>query len=83
MEITYREFDKNVIVNATIGKESVDMLDVRQEPFTLFGLYDPKNPEKDRFERIPRDVAVGISEGVAIATTASSVLMIFMILFVC
>ena len=66
MEVTYREFDKNVIVNATIGKESVDMLDVRNEPFEIYGLYDPKNPEQERFERIPRDIALGVSEGVAV-----------------
>ena len=66
MEITYKEFDKNVVVNATIGSDVVDMFDVRNEPFQLYGLFDPKNPEKERFERMPRDMALTVSEGVAV-----------------
>lgn len=66
MEIGYKEFDKNVVVNATIGTDDVDLFDIRHDPFQIYGLFDPKNPEKERFERIPRDIALGVSEGVAV-----------------
>ena len=66
MNVTYKEFDKNVIVNASIGSDSVDMFDVRYEPFRIYGFYDPKNPEKERFERMPREIALTVSEGVAV-----------------
>ena len=66
MNISYQEFDKNVIVNASIGNENVDMFSVRRDPFQLFGLFEPQDSSKDRFERMPYTVAKSISDGVAI-----------------
>jgi len=66
MNVTYKEFDKNVIVNATIGNVGVEMFDVRRAPFDLYSLYDPYNLQQERFERIPREVALSVSQGVAV-----------------
>lgn len=66
MDITYKEFDSNVVVNTTIGNVDVEMFDVRQAPFELYGLYDATNPQQERFERVPRDVALSVSQGVAV-----------------
>lgn len=61
-----KEFDKNVIVNATMGNVDVELFDVREEPFDIYGLYDVKNMEQPRFMRMPREVAMGVSEGVGV-----------------
>ena len=66
MSISYQEFDKNVIVNASIGKETVDMLEVRSDPFELYGLFEPKDPSKDRYERMPFATAKSVSDGVSV-----------------
>ena len=66
MSIKYQEFDKNVIVNASIGNEDVQMYDVRHDPFQIYGLFEPRDPSKERFERMPYAVAKSISDGVAV-----------------
>lgn len=66
MAVEYKEFDQNVIVNATIGNVEVELFDVRTEPFDLYGLFDAYNMERERFTRMPEDVAGSISEGVKI-----------------
>lgn len=59
---SYINIDKNMIVNATIGDAEVIWHDVRQEPFSLHGLYEPKT--EPYFHRLPFDVAEATSEGV-------------------
>ena len=66
MAVEYKEFDKNVIVNATIRNVDVELFDIRQEPFDIYGLFEPNDPQKERFERIPREVALSVSEGVGV-----------------
>jgi hypothetical protein len=44
------------------------MLDVRCEPFQLFGLFEPQDTTKERFERMPYETAKAISDGVAISS---------------
>ena len=66
MAVEYKEFDKNVIVNATIRNVDVELFDIRQEPFDIYGLFEPSDPQKERFERIPREVALSVSEGVGV-----------------
>lgn len=66
MSVEYKEFDKNVIVNATIRNLDVELFDIRQGPFDIYGLFEPRDPQKERFERIPRDVALSVSEGVGV-----------------
>ena len=66
MEVTYREFDKNVIVNASIGKENVDMFEARHAPFQLYGLFEPQDLSKDRYERMPYAIAKSVSDGVGV-----------------
>ena len=63
MGTEFKEYDKNVIVNANIRNVDVDMFDVRQEPFDIYGLYDAKNKEQTRFLRMPYDIALEVSQG--------------------
>lgn len=60
--MNYINIDKNMIVNATIGDEAVVWHDVRQKPFSLYGLYMPET--EPFFHRLPFDVAAATSEGV-------------------
>ena len=55
--------DQNMVVSSEIGEADVVFYDVRQEPFDLYGLYDPKN--QPQFKRLPDEVATSINEGVA------------------
>ena len=59
----YVEVDKNLIVAEKIGKPDVKLYDVREEPFSLYGFYDPYGQEL--FRRLPPDVADATSVNVA------------------
>ena len=58
----YINIDKNMIVQSTIGDIEVLWRDVREEPFSLHGFYDPKNTSY--FCRVPADIAAATSVGV-------------------
>lgn len=59
---SYINIDKNMIVNETIGDFEVVWRDVREEPFSIHGLYEPKT--EPFFYRVPFDVAEATSAGV-------------------
>ncbi|MBR5231851.1 MAG: SGNH/GDSL hydrolase family protein [Clostridia bacterium] len=54
--------DKNMIVNKTIGDVPVTWHDVRNDPFEIHGLYQPKT--ESFFHRLPMDVAAATSPAV-------------------
>lgn len=55
--------DKNLWVDNSIGVTDAVLYDVRQKPFTIYGLYEPlTEPE---FKRMPDDVAASVSPEVA------------------
>lgn len=57
------EIDSNLKVQTSIEETDIRFLDVRQEPFQVYGLYDYKN--EPVFKRLPDDVAKATNEGVA------------------
>ena len=57
---SYINLDKNMIANTTIGDVEVEWHDVRNVPFELYGLYEPKISPV--FWRIPHDVAASVNE---------------------
>ena len=52
---SYINLDKNMVVDTTIGDVEVVWYDVRKQPFSLHGFYDPEN--EPIFRRLPPDVA--------------------------
>ena len=54
--------DKNLIVAESITAEGLRLYDVREEPFQIYGLYDPKN--QPEFKRMPTEVAQEVNPGV-------------------
>lgn len=59
---SYINIDKNMIVNKTIGDVDVVWHDVRKEPFSLHGFYQPLTTPY--FRRVPEEVSELTSEGV-------------------
>jgi hypothetical protein len=59
---SYINIDKNMVVNATIGDMEVVWHDVRQQPFSLHGFYEPLT--EPYFRRMPDDVAKATSPAV-------------------
>ena len=57
-----QQVDKNLIVENLIKEPDVHFYDVRQEPFTVYGLY--RYREEPEFKRMPDDVAERVSDGV-------------------
>jgi hypothetical protein len=57
------EIDSNLKVNTSINEPDIRFLDVRQDPFQVYGLYNYK--EEPVFKRIPDEVAAATNEGVA------------------
>jgi hypothetical protein len=57
------EIDSNLKVETSIEEADIRFLDVRQEPFRVYGLYDYKN--QPVFKRMPDEVAAATNEGVA------------------
>ena len=52
---SYINLDKNMVVDTTIGDVEVVWYDVRKQPFSLHGFYNPEN--EPIFRRLPPDVA--------------------------
>ena len=59
---SYINLDKNMLVNTTIGDVEVAWHDIRKEPFSLHGFYEPGT--EPFFRRFPPDVATQTSEAV-------------------
>ncbi len=57
------EIDSNLKVQTSIEETDIRFLDVRQDPFQVYGLYDYKN--EPVFKRLPDGVAKATNEGVA------------------
>ena len=55
--------DKNLCVETSIKKDDIAFLDVRREPFAVYGLYDYKN--EPEFKRLPDEIGQNVSRGVA------------------
>lgn len=55
--------DKNLKVESSLHVKDLCLYDVRNEPFEIYGLYNPK--EEPVFKRMPNDVAMSISDAVA------------------
>ena len=56
------EIDKNLKVEKTLGLDDVIFMDVRRDPFRVYGLYDYKN--QPVFRRMPEDIAKATNDGV-------------------
>lgn len=56
------EIDSNFKVDTDIGEADVRFLDVRCEPFEIYGLYKPQT--ETVFKRLPDDVAASVNDGV-------------------
>ncbi len=63
-----QKFDTNFKINTSLSKENVVIYDVCLPPFAVHGLMLSKN-HKDRFRRMPLDVARKVSEGVQVFHT--------------
>ena len=61
--MSYQVPDRNLAIETSIGEADVRFYDVRQEPFAVYGLYNPRT-EPD-FKRMPDAVAAAVSAGVA------------------
>ena len=57
------EIDSNLKVDTSISEPDIRFLDVRREPFRVYGLYNYK--EEPVFKRIPDKVAAATNDGVA------------------
>ncbi len=57
------EIDQNLKVEASCGRNDLVFMDVRREPFRIYGLYRPH--EGAAFIRLPADVASATNDGVA------------------
>ncbi|MPM72528.1 hypothetical protein SDC9_119504 [bioreactor metagenome] len=64
------KLDPNLRINHSIKKDDIIWLDVREEPFEIFGLYRPKN--ESVFKRMPADFANKVSTGVSELNTNTS-----------
>ena len=56
------EIDKNLKVETALGLSDVIFADVRNAPFSVYGLYDYKN--QPVFRRLPEDIAAATNDGV-------------------
>ena len=59
---SYIDLDKNNVVNTTIGDVEVVWHDIRKQPFSLHGFYEPET--EPIFRRLPPDVATEASAAV-------------------
>ncbi len=57
------KIDRNFKLEANIGEEDAVFLDVRNDPFDLYGLYDPRN--QTVFKRLPDEIGKNVNDGVA------------------
>ena len=57
------EIDKNLAVSSQAKDIDAKYFDVREEPFSVYGLYDYKN--QSEFKRLPEEIAKNTNDGVA------------------
>ena len=57
------KIDKNLAVSENVDVSDLEFFDVREEPFSVYGLYNYKN--EPEFKRLPDEVAKSVNEGVA------------------
>lgn len=69
-ENSFVEYDQNMIVQASIRDIDVEMYDIRQNPFEVYGFYNYR--EEPWFIRMPDAVAAEVSEGVQRASKESA-----------
>ena len=67
---SYINIDKNMIVNDTIGNFEVVWHDIKEDPFAIYGLFEPKT--EPFYHRLPFDVAEATSPGVAALSKEST-----------
>lgn len=56
------EVDKNMLIDTQINEPDIRFYDVRQAPFEIYGLYDPKG--QDVFKRLPDEIGQNVNSGV-------------------
>lgn len=64
------EIDKNFKLDTALPAEDIVWVDVRDEVFDLYGLYNPRTEET--FHRVPKEVCDGCNDWVAILETHTS-----------
>ena len=63
-----KEYDSNFFADDKVGKYDVRYYDVKNEPFRLYGVWH----DGERFVRLPKEVAVNVSSGMALAYSSAS-----------
>ena len=63
-----KEYDVNLIADCKIGKYDIEFHDAKSEPFRLYGVWH----DGERYVRIPKEIAAGISEGIAYGYSSSA-----------
>jgi len=61
-EFDLSKVDKNFAVECKITEPDMKLYDIRENPFQIYGLYDPKNQEV--FKRLPDEVGLNVNDGV-------------------
>lgn len=62
MSRNFASIDKNFQVDKVISKDGLKFIEVRNDPFKVYGLYDYKN--QPEYRRMPKAVAARVSESV-------------------
>lgn len=62
-KMTIAQIDKNFQVTSNPGLKDFAFFDIREEPFSVYGLYNYKS-EKE-FKRLPDSIGLNVNEGVA------------------
>ena len=55
--------DKNLVVSKELNTPDIKLYDVREEPFQIYGLYNPKT--EPNFKRMPDDIASQVNQYVS------------------
>ena len=58
----YVEVDKNMVIETSIAEPDIKFYDVRKEPFSIYGFFDPYG--QPFFRRLPAQVAEATSPSV-------------------
>lgn len=56
------EVDKNMIVETNIKEPDIRFFNVREDPFEIYGLYEPKT--ETVFKRLPDEIGLNVNDGV-------------------
>ena len=56
------EVDRNMLIETSINEPDIKFYDVREDPFEIYGLYDPKG--QDVFKRLPDEIGQNVNSGV-------------------